>query len=191
MKEERGKEKKIEKKERKESRVYCRTEGITVGKWRKDQEFQIYIHTCLHKYTSAGLSKKGRRLPWQDGSRADGLNGVLWGRLAWGLWKPLSKKEPPWTGSSWDFNQGEGENPPGIVPRDSAALEAAEPERGGNPGTPVRADVHKMGQRTFWTQVQLQGCCRLRGGDDGVLDRTHSKHPEVWVCLLGTWESLL
>ena len=47
-------------------------------------------------------------------------------------------------------------------------------------------------QRTCWTQVQLQGCrCRLRNEVGGVSGGTDSEHPEVSVCFLGTWDSLL
>ena len=63
-------------------------------KKKEKEKFECsYIHKFQHEYLGAGHDKKkGRKLSRPEGSEAECLNGVAWGRLASGLWKLLREK---------------------------------------------------------------------------------------------------
>ena len=98
-KKERGTERKRKKKKESKARLYCMNEGPRVRKLRKNQEFHIYRALIINAYVKDTRTKRQKEgcldlMGWEMNTG----NGVAWGRLASGLWKPLKEKLPTWKG---------------------------------------------------------------------------------------------
>ena len=157
-------------------------EGITSAKLRK---FSLYIDIFINN-KCRDISTRKRAVM----SR--------WDQSWWFEWNGKGVRWPQGPERCWERNSPLGRDFLGISGK---GVKEIQPEYYLRPMQPqgllsqreeenlrvaVRADVHTRAPEYLWTHVQLQGCrCRFRGGVDGVLVGTQSKHREFFWLLSG------
>ena len=108
------------------------------------------------------------------------LNGVAWGKLASGLWKPLREKYPTWKGISCYFKKAEVGNPTSLLPTANVTKGLQSQREVENLSIAVRAGVPKDCTRV----CSGPRCCFKAAGPGSKHFINKSRYWKEWAWLI-------